>query len=152
MKNCMRRSGKSKKGKSHDSDGIRAQDIKACDEETKEMVRQIFNEIIKQNEFTPEAWKKVKIKVLRQKGDAENVGNYRPICSLPVLYVLSSTILYRRLYPRLEQQQSTSRRHPTPLHTNQFEKHSKSCGIKHDSISFLKEIYRDQKAFVQTDV
>ena len=28
----------------------------------------------------------------------------------------------------------------------------KSCGIKHDYISFLKKIYRDQKASVQTDV
>ena len=47
-----------KKGKSADSNGIRGEDIKACDDETKEMVRQIFNEIVKQNEFTPEAWKK----------------------------------------------------------------------------------------------
>ena len=31
------------------------------------MVRQIFNEIIKQNKFTPEAWKKVKIKVIFKK-------------------------------------------------------------------------------------
>ena len=30
----------------------------------REMVRQIFNEIKRQNEFTPEAWKKVKIKVI----------------------------------------------------------------------------------------
>ena len=36
-----------KKGKSADSDGIRAEDIKASDDETREMVRQIFNEIIK---------------------------------------------------------------------------------------------------------
>ena len=97
---------KLKKGKSPDVDGIRAEDIKACDEETKEMVRQIFNEIIKQNEFTPEAWKKVKIKVLHKKGDVENVGNYRPICSLPALYILFSTILYGRLYPRLDQEQA----------------------------------------------
>ena len=40
------------------------------------MVRPIFNAIIRQNEFTPEAWKKVKIKVLHKKGDVENVGNY----------------------------------------------------------------------------
>ena len=46
---------KLKKGKSPDSDRIRAEDIKACGEETKEMVRQIFNEIRRQNEFTPEA-------------------------------------------------------------------------------------------------
>ena len=30
-------------------------------------IKQIFNEIIKQNEFTPEAWKKVKIKVIHKK-------------------------------------------------------------------------------------
>ena len=72
------RSGSSK-GKSRDSDGIRAEDIKACDDETREMVRQILKEIIKQNEFTPEAWRKVKIKVLHKKGDVENVGDYRPI-------------------------------------------------------------------------
>ena len=64
---------KLKKGKSPDSDGIRAEDIEACDDETREMVRQIFNEITKQNEFTPEAWKKVKIKVLHKKRDVENV-------------------------------------------------------------------------------
>ena len=97
---------KLKKGKSPDSYGIRAEDIKACDDETKDMVRQIFNEIIKQNEFTPEAWKKWKVKVLHKKGDVENVGNYRPISSLPALYKLFSTILYGRLYPRLDQEQA----------------------------------------------
>ena len=39
---------KLKRGKSPDSNGIRAEDIKACDDETREMVRQIFNEIINQ--------------------------------------------------------------------------------------------------------
>ena len=62
------------KGKSPDINGIRAEDIKACDYETREMVRQIFNEIMKQNEFTLEAWKKVKIKVKNNKGDVENGG------------------------------------------------------------------------------
>ena len=97
---------KLKKGKSPDSNGVRAEDIKACDEETKELVRQIFNEIIRQNEFTPEARKKVKIKVLHKKGDVENVGYYRPIRSLLALYKLFSTILYGRLYPRLDQEQA----------------------------------------------
>ena len=44
------------KGKAADCNGTRAEDIKACDEETKEMVRQSFNEIMKQSEFTLEAW------------------------------------------------------------------------------------------------
>ena len=87
---------KLKKGKSPDSKGIRAEDVKACDDETRDMVRQLFNEIMKRNNFTPDEWKKVKIKVIHKKGDVENVSNYRPICSLPALYKLSSTILYGR--------------------------------------------------------
>ena len=74
---------KLKSGKSPDGNGIRAEDIKDCNEETREMMRQIFNEIIKRNNFTPEEWKKVKIKVIYKKGDVEDVSNYRPICSLP---------------------------------------------------------------------
>ena len=97
---------KLKKGKSPDSNGIRAEDIEACDDETREMVRQIFNEIKKRNEFTPEDWKKVTIKVIHKKGDVENVSNYRPICSLLALYKLFSTILYGRLYPMLDQKQA----------------------------------------------
>ena len=47
---------KLKKGKSPDSNGIRAEDITACDEEGRDMVRQLFNEIIKRNSFTPEEY------------------------------------------------------------------------------------------------
>ena len=72
---------KLKKGKSPDSNGIRAEDIKACDDETRDMMRQLFNEIIRSNNFTPDEWKKVWIKVIHKKGDVENVSNYRPICS-----------------------------------------------------------------------
>ena len=106
LKSCKPQSTNSKKGKSPDNKGIRAEDIKDCDEETREMVRQIFNEIIKRKEFTPEDWKKVTIKVIHKKGDVENVSNYRPICSLPALYKLFSTIMYGRLYPVLDQKQA----------------------------------------------
>ena len=95
-KNYKAQSANSKKGKSPDSNGIRAEDIKACDDETREMMRQIFNEIIERNNFTPDEWKKVKIKVIHKKGDVEDVSNYRPICSLPAMYKLFSTILYGR--------------------------------------------------------
>ena len=54
------------KGKSADSNGIRAEDIKAWDDETIDVVRQIFNGIEKQNEFTPEAWRKLTIKVTKK--------------------------------------------------------------------------------------
>ena len=140
---------KLKKGKSPDSNGIRAEDIKACDEETKEMVREIFNEIIKRNEFTPEAWKKVKIKVIHRKGDVENVGNYRPICSLPALYNLFSTKLYGRFFHDSTQNKRKIRQ-DSEAHTRQL-KALKSCGIEHDYTSLLKKIYRDQEASVLTD-
>ena len=67
QKNYKTQLANSKKGKSPDSNGIRAEDIKACDDETREMLRQLFNEIIKRNNFTPDEWEKVKIKVLHKK-------------------------------------------------------------------------------------
>ena len=97
---------KLKSGQSPDGNGIRAEDIKDCNDETREMMRQIFNEVIKRNNFTPEEWKKVKIKVIYKKGDVEDVSNYRPICSLPSMYKLFSTIMYGRLYPMLDQYQA----------------------------------------------
>ena len=56
-----------KKGKARDSNGIRAEDIKTCDKETKEMVRQIFNEVLKQKGCTPEAWRRIRTKVIYKK-------------------------------------------------------------------------------------
>ena len=106
QKSYKAQSANSKKGKSPDSNGIRAEDIKSCDDETREMMRQLFNEIIKRNNFTPDEWKKVRIKVIHKKGDVENVSNYRPICSLPAMYKLFSAILYGRLYPMLDQKQA----------------------------------------------
>ena len=41
----------------------------------------------------------------KKKGDVEEAGNYRPICALPALYNLFSTLLYNRLYPRLDRVQ-----------------------------------------------
>ena len=97
---------KLKTGKSPDSNGIRAEDIKDCDDETREMMRQLINEIIKRNNFTPDEWKKVKIKVIHKKGDVEDVSNYRPICSLPAMYKLFSTSLYGSFFPMLDQKQA----------------------------------------------
>ena len=73
-------------GKARDSNGIRAEDVKGCDEETKERIRQIFNEVLQQRDCTPESWRRIRIKVLVKKGAAQDAGNYRPICSLPALY------------------------------------------------------------------
>ena len=105
---------------------------------------------------------------------------------MPALYKLFSTILHRRLYPRLDQERAEDQAgfrssHQTTDHlatyrmieqkchewsikmwtatidfTKAFDsithksiwKALKSCGIKHDYISLLKRIYKDQKASV----
>ena len=68
---------------------------------TKERIRTIFNEILRQEDFTPKSWRKIRIQVIYKKGDREDAGNYRPICSLPVLYKLFATVLYARPAPSL---------------------------------------------------
>ena len=54
-----------------------------------------------QENFIPKFWRKIRIQVIYKKGDREDAGNYRPICSLPVLYKLFATVLYSRLAPSL---------------------------------------------------
>ena len=90
-----------KKGKAKDSNGIRAEQLKLCSDETKEEIRTIFNEIAQQEDFTPKSLRKIRIRVIYKKGDRENAGNYRPMCGLPILYKLFATVLYARLAPGL---------------------------------------------------
>ena len=90
---------KVKKGKASDNNGIRAEDIRTCDDATKETIKQIFNEVLKQESCTPETWHRLRIKLSTKKGSEERVGNNRPICTLTALHKLFSTFLYNRLYP-----------------------------------------------------
>ena len=94
-----------KKGKAKDNSGVRAEQLKFCSEETKEKIRNIFNEIAQQSDFTPNCWRKIRIQVIYKKGNREDPGNYRPICGLPILYKLFATVLYARLAPSLHKVQ-----------------------------------------------
>ena len=42
-----------------DSNGIRAEQLKNCSDDTKEKIRTIFNEIAQQDDFTPKSWRKI---------------------------------------------------------------------------------------------
>ena len=86
-----------KKEKAKDSNGIRAEQLKICSDDTKQKIRTIFNKIAQQEDFTPESWRKIRIQVIHKKGDMEDSGNCRPICGLPLLYKLFATVLYARL-------------------------------------------------------
>ena len=102
QKKSRRPSIDQKRGKAGDSSGIRAEHIENCDSETKEWIRQIFNEIVQQEDCTPQTWRRIRIKVIHKNGDVEDAGNYRPMCSLPVLYKLFATALHARLAPKLD--------------------------------------------------
>ena len=67
-----------KKGKASGSNGIRAEDMKACDETTKVMIRQTFNEPHRHGD-------EFRIIVIHKGSDVEEAGNYRPNCTLPAL-------------------------------------------------------------------
>ena len=54
----------------------------------KEKIRQVFNKILLQKDCTPKAWK-------NQNTSRQRSRNYKPICSLPVLYKLFATVLWR---------------------------------------------------------
>ena len=68
-------------------------------------IRTIFNEITRLENFTPKSWRKIRIQVSYKKGDREDAGNYRPICSLPVWNKLFATVLYARLASTLHKVQ-----------------------------------------------
>ena len=96
-----------KKGKAKDSNGIRAEQLKICSEETKKEIRTIFNEIAQQKDFTPKSWRRIRIQVIHKKGDREDAGNYRPICGLPILYKLFATVIVRSTRARAAQSAAT---------------------------------------------
>ena len=89
------------KGKACDNNGIRAEHIKDCDDMTKEMMRQIFNEVIKRVALQKHG-EEYESKLSTKKGSEEDARNCRPICTLPALYKLFSTILHNRLCSRLD--------------------------------------------------
>ena len=92
------------KGKACDNNGIRAEHIKDCDDMTKEMMRQIFNEVIKRVALQKHG-EEYESKLSTKKGSEEDARNCRPICTLPALYKLFSTTLHNRLCSRLDSQQ-----------------------------------------------
>ena len=89
----------------HDHPNTACPTKKECDDETNLMMRQIFNEIIKQKECTLQTWQLIRIKLIFKKGDVEDASNYRPICTLPAPYKLFATLSYTRLCPRFDSRQ-----------------------------------------------
>ena len=74
---------------------------KNCSEDTKQKSGRSSTKLRNRMTSHQKSWRKIRIQVIYKKGDREDAGNYRPICSLPVLYKLFATALYARLAPSL---------------------------------------------------
>ena len=55
---------------------------------------------------TPRQWKHRRITVMYKSGDKQQLRNYRPISATPLLYQIFSWLLYNRMEPTLDSQQS----------------------------------------------
>ena len=95
-----------KSGKAADANSICAEMLKLGGSKIREVILTCFNDIIRPNGDTPREWHRTLIKVLHKNGDTRLPQNYRPIASIPILYKLFSKMLYNRLEPILDPEQS----------------------------------------------
>ena len=95
-----------KGGKAADANGIVAEMLKAGGRPLREALLDLFNTILQPTSPTPRQWQHTLIKVIYKSGDPKLPQNYRPIATIPILYKLFSRLLYNRLEPALDKQQS----------------------------------------------
>ena len=72
----------------------------------REHLLQLYNDIIQTDALPPKQWKQTTITILHKSDDPKLPQNYRPISIIPVLYKVFSKLLYNRLDPQLDQQQT----------------------------------------------
>ena len=95
-----------KAGKAADANNISAEMLKSGGSKLREVILKCFNDIIRPDGDTPREWHKTLIKVLHKNGDTRLPQNYRPIATIPLLYKLFSKMVYNRLEPILDPEQS----------------------------------------------
>jgi len=95
-----------KNGKAADSNGIVAEMLKTGESTLREVLLNLYNTILQPGTPSPSNWQHTLIKVLYKSGDPKLPQNYRPIATIPMLYKLFARLLYNRLEPTLDKQQS----------------------------------------------
>ena len=94
-----------KSNRCQDTAGIKAEMLKTGGEVLVGVLLDLYNQILCGEMQAPKAWKHSVISVIYKSGDATLPQNYRPICIIPLLYKLFSTLLYKRIYPILDAEQ-----------------------------------------------
>ena len=89
-----------------DGDGVVAEMLKYGGIQLQIALQDMYNEILKDSKMSPKQWRKSVVSVLYKSGDTRLPQNYRPITIIPILYKLFAMLLYSRLQPILEHEQS----------------------------------------------
>ena len=95
---------KTKRGKAPGKDGITSDMLKVAEDEIHNKLAQLFTQCLCKRDV-PEAWCNAIVSLLHQKGDKEDLGNYRPINLLSDIYKLFSKILTNRLEKLFDENQ-----------------------------------------------
>eukprot|EP00973_Karenia_brevis_P065385 9084690-Karenia_brevis.AAC.1 len=80
--------------------------LQAGGQVTKQILLDLFNEVLKPTATPPQQWKHTILTVIYKTGNPQVPSNYRPISAIPLLYKLFARMLYTRLTPILDPQQS----------------------------------------------
>eukprot|EP00973_Karenia_brevis_P050589 7023685-Karenia_brevis.AAC.1 len=96
---------KLKAKRSCDAAGVCAEMFKASGPKFKQVILDLFNDILQMDATIPEEWKLARIRVLYKKGDIQLPGNYRPITLLTILYKLFAIMVAGRIDEQLQIEQ-----------------------------------------------
>jgi hypothetical protein len=95
-----------KNGRARDGAGVFAEMIKNGGTMLSNVLLGLYNQVISVNTMPPETWKCSTVSVLYKSGEQNKPENYRPITIIPLLYKLYAKLLYARLHPILDREQS----------------------------------------------
>ena len=106
-----------KKGKAKDSSGVRAEQLKNCSDSTEEKITMIFNEITRQEDFTPKSRHEIRIQVMYKKKGTNKMqaitGHLQPASTIQTICL--STIRTSR---SISAQSTTSRPGMVPAYSS----------------------------------
>ena len=91
-------------GKASGPDKISIDEIKSMGHEPHTALAERFSVYLAAGSI-PTAWKTSSMSLIFKKGDKEDIGNYRPITSLPVMYKIFSKIILARVRKTLDSEQ-----------------------------------------------
>ena len=98
---------KLKNNKCKDTSGVVGEMFKHAGPQLREILLDLYNEVLKGSETPPQKWKESVVRVLYKSGPSNAAANYRPITIIPLLYKLFAILLLNRIEPTIEKQQST---------------------------------------------